>query len=411
MYLSNTNEKIEIVLAGTVTTNQLEWTVSYQDITSSGMTLPQSSAQGLTNNTTSVDMVSAPAAATNRQVVYISVYNDDTVDAIVKIKKDVGGTEYIYVNQGLRAGETLEWSREIGWQINGSATSPTHKFTVFSSNGTWTNPADLKAAFVYCLGGGGGGGAGYRGAAGTNRFGGGGGGGGTSSWQYFAADQLGATVAVTVGTGGIGGAGATVDSSAGIAGTQGGSTSFGTYIVAIGGNGGGAAAAGSGGTGGSSNSSLCTIAFGPYSGYGANGGSGQTGTGSQGNIGFNTNAGINGGASGGGGGGITNGNVAATAGGVGGAVYRNGVQIAGPTSGANPNGLANQSNFLHYNTTLTSNNGLGTGGAGGYPAFKDGGNGGNYGAGGGGGSGVLNGTTSGKGGDGASGLCVVLEIY
>lgn len=411
MYLSNTNEKIEIVLAGNVTTNQLEWTVSYQDITSAGMTLPQSSAQGLTNNTTSVDMVAAPAAATNRQVVYISVYNDDTVDAIVKIKKDVAGTESVYVNQGLRAGETLEWSREIGWQINGTVTNATHKFTVFTSNGTWTKPSGLKAAFVYCLGGGGGGGAGYRGAAGTNRFGGGSGGGGTSSWQYFSADQLGATVAVTVGTGGIGGAGATVDNSAGASGISGGTTLFGLLIRAIGGSGGQAASAAAGGTGGSSGTSGNIISGGPYSGYGGNGANGQTTGTSNGGIGFNTNGGANGGAGGGAGSGISSTNVSATTAGSGGGLNRNGLNVNGPTAGASPNGVNNQSNFLHFNTTLDSGFGLGTGGAGGYPAFKDGGNGGNYGAGGGGGSGVLNGTTSGKGGDGGGGLCVVLEIF
>lgn len=411
MYLSNTNEKIEIVLAGNVTTNQLEWTVSYQDITSAGMTLPQSSAQGLTNNTTSVDMVAAPAAATNRQVVYISVYNDDTVDAIVKIKKDVAGTESVYVNQGLRAGETLEWSREIGWQINGTVTNATHKFTVFTSNGTWTKPSGLKAAYVFCAGGGGGGGSGARNAAGSNRFGGGGGAGGGTSWQYFAADQLGATVAVTVGTGGIGGAAVAADNTNGANGTNGGSTSFGTSIVALGGGGAGGGTTAAGGSAGSAlGTSASTIAFGPYSFNGGAGANGQTTGASNGGLGLNTNGGTNGGAGGAAGSGISSANVSATSAGTGGGIYRNGIAIGGPASGATPNGINNQSNFLHMNSTLTSGTGLGTGGAGGYPAFKDGGNGG-YAAGGGGGSGVLNGTLSGKGGNGGDGLCIVLEIY
>lgn len=411
MYLSNTNEKIEIVLAGTVTTNQLEWTASYQDITSAGMTLPQSSSQGLTNSTTAVDMVAAPAASTNRQVVYISVYNDDTVDATVKIRKDVGGTEYIYVNQALRAGETLEWSREIGWTINGTVTNATHKFTVFTSNGTWTKPSGLKAAYVFCVGGGGGGGSGARNAAGTNRFGGGGGAGGGTSWQYFAADQLGATVAVTVGLGGTGGAGVTADNTNGAGGTNGGLTSFGTLILALGGGGGGGGTTAAGGSGGAQLGTNSTIiAYGPYSFNGTSGPNGQTTGTSNGGAGLSTNGGSNGGAAGGAGSGISSANVSATSAGSGGSIYRNGLVITGPASGASPNGVNNQSNFLHMNSTLTSGTGLGTGGAGGYPAFKDGGNGG-YAAGGGGGSGVLNGTTSGKGGNGGDGLCIVLEIY
>ena len=59
MYLSNTTEKLQLILSGAVTANQLNWITSYQDITSAGMTLPQSSSQGNSNNTTDVDMVAA----------------------------------------------------------------------------------------------------------------------------------------------------------------------------------------------------------------------------------------------------------------------------------------------------------------------------------------------------------------
>ena len=90
----------------------------------------------------------------------------------------------------------------------------------------------------------------------------------------------------------------------------------------------------------------------------------------------------------------------------------NGILIAGPSSGAIPNGVANQSNFLLFSSSLTSGKGLGTGGAGGFSSTPaNAGNGGNYGAGGGGGYATLTGTTSGAGGAGAAGLCLVMEIY
>lgn len=411
MYLSNTNEKIEIVLAGNITTNQLEWTVSYQDITSAGMTLPQSSAQGLTNNTTSVDMVAAPAAATNRQVVYISVYNDDTVDAIVKIKKDVAGIEYIYINQILKTGETLEWSREIGWNIISNTTQQVYKFTSFTSNGTWNKPQGLKAVFICCVGGGGGGGSGARNAAGTNRFGGGGGGGAGVTMAFFTESQISNSITVTIGNGGTGGAGVLVDNTNGNPGNPGTSTTFGSLVRAGGGGGGGGgttAAGGAGGTGATPSTSNIPT-YGPYGWGGNTGASGSTTGVSNGTPGWAAGIGATPGA--GNGLGISNTNTAATSAGNGGGIYENGIFKSGGAFGANPNGFNNQSIFLHYSQSLSSGFGLGTAGAGGYPAFPNGGNGGNYGAPGGGGSGVLNGTTSGKGGDGSGGLCVVLEIY
>jgi hypothetical protein len=407
MYLSST-DKLEIVLGSSVTTNQLEWVVSYQDITSAGMTLPQSSSQGLTNDTTTVDMVTAPAASTNRQVVHISVFNDDTTSETVIIKKDVSGTEYILVEMVLQPADTLEWSREIGWKIISGTSQAAYTFNVYNTAGshTWTKPAGLKSAIVFVGGAGGGGGSGARGATNTNRFGGGGGGGGAWFIQHFDANSLAPTVAVTVGAKGIGAAGATVDSTSGTFGTTGGNSQFGSMIAAAGsGGGGGSTSSGSGAGGGG------TSAFLPYSGLGASGGTSNTNNpGTAGSPGFGILSGQTGCPGGAGGAGINNTNVSATSGGAGGGVYQNGGLQAGPSAGATPNGVNNKNIFLHMSQTLTSGTGVGTGGAGGYPAFKDGGNGG-YCAGGGGGSGVLNGTTSGKGGNGGDGLVIVMNMF
>lgn len=407
MYLNST-DKVEIVLAGAVTTNQLEWTASYQDITSAGMTLPQSSSQGLTNSTTSVDMVAAPAASTNRQVVHITVYNDDTAAATVKIRKDVSGTEYIYVNQTIQAGDTLQWSREAGWSIITGTSQARYTFNVFTANGTWTKPAGLKSVVVFCGGAGGGGGSGARNAAGTNRFGGGGGGGGAMAWQLIDANSLASTVAVTIGTAGTGASGITLDTTNGSAGTAGGDTSFGGAVLAKGGSGGGGGTTAAGGTAGSGGQiSASLIASSPYSLSGGSGSAGTTNTSSSaGGLGLFTT----GGSGGAGGSGINSTNVSATAAGNGGPIYQNGISIIGPTAGATPNGVNDKSVYVHLNSTLTSGNGPGTGGAGGYPAFVNGGSGG-YCAGGGGGSGSLNGTTSGAGGNGGGGLCIVMNIF
>jgi len=117
MYLNASTNKLEIVLGGTVATSQLQWNVSYQDITSTGMTLPQSAGAGLTNNATAVDIVAAPAASTTRQVTHINVFNADTATATVTIQKDVSGTNYVLISYAVTSGDTLMWSREDGWRL------------------------------------------------------------------------------------------------------------------------------------------------------------------------------------------------------------------------------------------------------------------------------------------------------
>lgn len=410
MYLSATNEILEIALSGAVNTNELTWFASYQDITSAGATLPMLSAGGLTSGATPVTMVVAPASSTTRQLATLIIFNNDVAAAEVTITRDVGGTNYPMYQQTLQPKDTLSWSKDLGWQISQGAGGEGVTFSVFSSSGTYTKPAGLKAAFIVAIGGGGGAGSGRRGATSTTRAGGGGGAGGTFVSLLVPASGLVATVAVTVGAGGVGGAAVTSDSTNGANGTNGGDSLFGGIVLAKGGLFGSGGNTSSGTPGAASGASTSSPMFGPYALNGSAGGAGAQGSGNSANTGFTGNIGAPGG---GGGGGINGSNTAATSGGNGGGVYQNGTLISGPTSAGVFNGSNNQSVFLHQSQTLTSGYGLGTGGAGGFPSSGkyDGGNGGNYGAGGGGGAASLNGTNSGKGGDGGGGLCVVMNIF
>lgn len=406
MYLSNTTHTLEIFADAAPATTNPQYHVSYNDHTSSGMTLPQSSSDGNLNGSTIVTALSAPASSTNRQVLYLTVYNADTATRIVTIQKSISGTKYIIIKSSLAPGATLEYSREHGWTVISQSTQNSHIITEFSSNGTWTRPANIKAAFICCVGAGGGGGSGARNAAGTNRFGGASGAGATASWQYVPVSGLSASYVVTVGTGGTGGTAITADNTNGNNGTNGGSTSFGSLIIAVGGSGGGGGTTSSGGTAGVAGQATANaIAGGPFSLNGTSGGTGTTNGTTSGSTGFN---GTNACPAGAPGQGITNANVAGSNVTNGGGIYVNGIIVSGPVNGVA--GSNNVARSLFFSSTLQSTLGIGTGGAGGNSANLNGTNGG-YGAGGGGGAGTLNGTTSGAGGNGGGGICVVLEIY
>lgn len=112
--LDTTTRKLQAVLGGAVTTNQLPINASYSDQTST--TYNGGASVVNTNNTTAVDVVAAPAASTIRDIDYLSVYNRDTVDAAVTFIYDDNGTDYILISVTLSAGDKLEYIHGSGWK-------------------------------------------------------------------------------------------------------------------------------------------------------------------------------------------------------------------------------------------------------------------------------------------------------
>jgi hypothetical protein len=124
---------------------------------------------------------------------------------------------------------------------------------VFTANGTYTKPPNLKAVRVRLVGGGGGGGVAFAAPAGQASCGGGGAGGGYSE-RIIPASLLAATTAITIGAGGLGANPP----------TAGGTTSFGSFC------------SGSGGTAG--------VSMTPAGNSVIDGGTGGSGTGGDLNI-------------------------------------------------------------------------------------------------------------------------------
>jgi len=113
--LSNTTDNLQIVLGGTVTANQLNIVTSWRDIDTTTYTAGRTLTNS--NNTTDVNIVPAPAASTQRVVDFISVYNADTADAVVTIKFDASGTEYVIYKDVLSSGDTLRFIEGSGFSV------------------------------------------------------------------------------------------------------------------------------------------------------------------------------------------------------------------------------------------------------------------------------------------------------
>lgn len=113
--LDATTETLQLVLAANITTNHLQYTTSFVDVDST--TYTPSNSEGLSNNTTDVDIVSAPSSGFTRQIKQITVYNNDTVNATLTIKKDVSGTDKILCKIILNSGDTLQYNDRSGFSV------------------------------------------------------------------------------------------------------------------------------------------------------------------------------------------------------------------------------------------------------------------------------------------------------
>lgn len=122
MKLTTTNDKLQIVLGGAVTTNQLQCLTTYKVYTTT--TTVDGKVAINTNNTTDVDLAGAPASGETYDIQNINIYNADTVSATVIIKLDVSGTETILYKGVVGVNDVISWTSESGWKNTSNNVSP-----------------------------------------------------------------------------------------------------------------------------------------------------------------------------------------------------------------------------------------------------------------------------------------------
>ena len=174
---------------------------------------------------TTTTIIDCTTANRRRNVKNISIANTDASLSCLITVQHFDGTTARNLWQGtLLAGEAVEADEAGDWTAFTSGGIPKLSNFVgpvdvqtFTGNGTWTKPTSFtpKAVYVKLWGAGGGGGAGASLATAVVAKGGAGGGAGCFVREQYLATDLGATVSVTVGTGGPAGA-------AGVAGAAGG---------------------------------------------------------------------------------------------------------------------------------------------------------------------------------------------
>lgn len=115
MIIDATNETIEIVLGGNVTSQQASFMCSYNEINST--TLVPYQNNGTTNNTTAVTLVGSPSSGFQRQVRELCITNNDTVRINVTIRyNNTSVTRTLFI-ASLDTNESLIFDLENGWVV------------------------------------------------------------------------------------------------------------------------------------------------------------------------------------------------------------------------------------------------------------------------------------------------------
>lgn len=114
--LNNDTRSLEVDLSGAITTNQLQYVVHYNNTTPDRLTT-SNSTNGLTNNTTAVTMLAAPVPGGKREIMSLTIYNADTVNATVTVQINDNSTLRTLVVTTLNSQDTLIYTSSSGFFV------------------------------------------------------------------------------------------------------------------------------------------------------------------------------------------------------------------------------------------------------------------------------------------------------
>lgn len=153
MNLDTTTRSLEILLGGTVATNQLKVTSDYVDIDQSTLAATADACTPTTtNNTSAVTIVAAPGSGKTRRVTNVEVVNIDTASATVTIQLNDNSTIYKKVIYTLLPNATLQYTNASGWTIIGvSAPTATGVAGINTQTGTSYTLALTDSGYLITL--------------------------------------------------------------------------------------------------------------------------------------------------------------------------------------------------------------------------------------------------------------------
>ena len=114
MILDATTDSLEIVLDKVVTT-QLNYTTYYTAYTST--TVTPTASYGITNDTSSVNLVPPPSVNQQYQLKYCAINNVGSQDVGTKIRFNDNGSYRNLLYVYLRVSESIQYSEEMGWRV------------------------------------------------------------------------------------------------------------------------------------------------------------------------------------------------------------------------------------------------------------------------------------------------------
>ena len=113
--LTSTSEILKVVLAGSITTNQLDLSAEFIERTTTNTDTAEMQNDTVTNSTTPVTIVAAPASSRTRIIKKVSIYNADTVSATVIVQKVTASGTRVEIKVTLLTLEKLNYEDGQGW--------------------------------------------------------------------------------------------------------------------------------------------------------------------------------------------------------------------------------------------------------------------------------------------------------